>query len=292
MYFRAEVAYHYEDWSQHFGSAFQDTVLDMIKDAMIAKADVSKGFLIDGYPREVKQGEEFEKKVGGGVRSRFKTRCNRRESRWGLPEPALHVFWKCFLFIDFFFTFTALHWQPSHCPFLALACDQKQNLRSLGRGLLVSPEVLLTSGVDGTFALEALKLWDEPPQETRLAEPFWKAPLHILCIFSDLIFFFNQVFFILRLSRLLFVSSKSLCYCLTDRFVMRVWKSAAGLLKNNVIISAIQYLTGAILENLGASSWRDLAPSTGPIQDPLNLLNPTLTSDTYWSCSTLLNLLS
>ncbi|XP_067114220.1 adenylate kinase isoenzyme 1 isoform X1 [Osmerus mordax] len=41
-----------------------DTVLDMIKDAMIAKADVSKGFLIDGYPREVKQGEEFEKKIG------------------------------------------------------------------------------------------------------------------------------------------------------------------------------------------------------------------------------------
>lgn len=34
---------------------------------MIAKADVSKGFLIDGYPREVKQGEEFEKKVGEGV---------------------------------------------------------------------------------------------------------------------------------------------------------------------------------------------------------------------------------
>uniref|UniRef100_A0AAZ3RM59 Adenylate kinase isoenzyme 1 n=1 Tax=Oncorhynchus tshawytscha TaxID=74940 RepID=A0AAZ3RM59_ONCTS len=41
-----------------------DTVLDMIKDAMIAKAGVSKGFLIDGYPREVKQGEEFEKKIG------------------------------------------------------------------------------------------------------------------------------------------------------------------------------------------------------------------------------------
>lgn len=51
---------------------FQDTVLDMIKDAMIAKADVSKGFLIDGYPREVKQGQEFEKKVGGGVREGFK----------------------------------------------------------------------------------------------------------------------------------------------------------------------------------------------------------------------------
>lgn len=103
MYFLAEVAYHYEDWSQHLGSAFQDTVLDMIKDAMIAKADVSKGFLIDGYPREVKQGEEFEKKVGDGMRNRFKTRCNRRESRWSLPEPALHVFWKWFFIIFFNF---------------------------------------------------------------------------------------------------------------------------------------------------------------------------------------------
>ncbi|KAJ8397130.1 hypothetical protein AAFF_G00009840 [Aldrovandia affinis] len=41
-----------------------DTVLDMLRDAMICKAEVSKGFLIDGYPREVKQGEEFEKKIG------------------------------------------------------------------------------------------------------------------------------------------------------------------------------------------------------------------------------------
>ncbi|XP_072096301.1 adenylate kinase isoenzyme 1-like isoform X2 [Mobula birostris] len=41
-----------------------ETVLEMLKDAMIAKAGVSKGFLIDGYPREVKQGEEFEKKIG------------------------------------------------------------------------------------------------------------------------------------------------------------------------------------------------------------------------------------
>ncbi|XP_072488633.1 adenylate kinase isoenzyme 1 isoform X2 [Notamacropus eugenii] len=41
-----------------------DTVLDMLRDAMIGKAESSKGFLIDGYPREVKQGEEFEKKIG------------------------------------------------------------------------------------------------------------------------------------------------------------------------------------------------------------------------------------
>ncbi|MFT7817631.1 adenylate kinase isoenzyme 1-like [Arapaima gigas] len=41
-----------------------DTILDMIKEAMIARADTSKGFLIDGYPREVRHGEEFEKKIG------------------------------------------------------------------------------------------------------------------------------------------------------------------------------------------------------------------------------------
>lgn len=38
-------------------------VLDMIKDAMVAKAATSKGFLIDGYPRQVDQGIEFEKQV-------------------------------------------------------------------------------------------------------------------------------------------------------------------------------------------------------------------------------------
>ena len=38
-------------------------VLDMIKDAMRAKAATSKGFLIDGYPRQVDQGLEFEKQV-------------------------------------------------------------------------------------------------------------------------------------------------------------------------------------------------------------------------------------
>uniref|UniRef100_A0A5F8GBB8 Adenylate kinase 1 n=1 Tax=Monodelphis domestica TaxID=13616 RepID=A0A5F8GBB8_MONDO len=41
-----------------------DTVLDMLKEAILAKAETSKGFLIDGYPREVAQGEAFEKKIG------------------------------------------------------------------------------------------------------------------------------------------------------------------------------------------------------------------------------------
>ncbi len=38
-------------------------VLDMIKDAIIKHASTSKGFLIDGYPRQVDQGLEFEKQV-------------------------------------------------------------------------------------------------------------------------------------------------------------------------------------------------------------------------------------
>ncbi|XP_061289601.1 adenylate kinase isoenzyme 1 isoform X1 [Bos javanicus] len=40
-----------------------ETVLDMLRDAMVAKVDTSKGFLIDGYPREVQQGEEFERRI-------------------------------------------------------------------------------------------------------------------------------------------------------------------------------------------------------------------------------------
>ncbi|CAO2597912.1 Adenylate kinase isoenzyme 1, partial [Lemmus lemmus] len=42
-----------------------ETVLDMLRDAMMAKVESSNGFLIDGYPREVKQGEEFEQRVRG-----------------------------------------------------------------------------------------------------------------------------------------------------------------------------------------------------------------------------------
>ena len=38
-------------------------VLDMIKDAMLKHIKTSKGFLIDGYPRQVDQGLEFENQV-------------------------------------------------------------------------------------------------------------------------------------------------------------------------------------------------------------------------------------
>uniref|UniRef100_A0A7I5EDQ0 Adenylate kinase isoenzyme 1 n=1 Tax=Haemonchus contortus TaxID=6289 RepID=A0A7I5EDQ0_HAECO len=41
-----------------------EIVLDLIKEAMLRDvAKSSKGFLIDGYPREVKQGEQFEKEI-------------------------------------------------------------------------------------------------------------------------------------------------------------------------------------------------------------------------------------
>jgi len=41
-----------------------DTVLGLLRDAMIAKAATSKGYLIDGYPRELEQGLKFENDVG------------------------------------------------------------------------------------------------------------------------------------------------------------------------------------------------------------------------------------
>jgi adenylate kinase len=40
-----------------------EIVLDMIRDAMFAKKDTSCGFLIDGYPRKVEQGKEFENSI-------------------------------------------------------------------------------------------------------------------------------------------------------------------------------------------------------------------------------------
>uniref|UniRef100_A0A2K6FVM5 Adenylate kinase isoenzyme 5 n=1 Tax=Propithecus coquereli TaxID=379532 RepID=A0A2K6FVM5_PROCO len=39
-------------------------VLELLKEAMVARLSSTKGFLIDGYPREVRQGEEFGRKIG------------------------------------------------------------------------------------------------------------------------------------------------------------------------------------------------------------------------------------
>jgi len=40
-----------------------DVVLDLLKEAMMAKLESSKGYLIDGYPREVAQGVQFEETI-------------------------------------------------------------------------------------------------------------------------------------------------------------------------------------------------------------------------------------
>ncbi|KAM5270601.1 adenylate kinase isoenzyme 5 isoform 2-T2 [Hipposideros larvatus] len=39
-------------------------ILELLKEAMVASLGHTKGFLIDGYPREVKQGEEFGRRIG------------------------------------------------------------------------------------------------------------------------------------------------------------------------------------------------------------------------------------
>jgi len=40
-----------------------EVVLDLLKENMVKNADKSKGFLIDGYPREVPQAEKFEQLI-------------------------------------------------------------------------------------------------------------------------------------------------------------------------------------------------------------------------------------
>lgn len=40
-----------------------EVVLDMIRDAMLKHINTAKGFLVDGYPRQVDQGIAFEKEV-------------------------------------------------------------------------------------------------------------------------------------------------------------------------------------------------------------------------------------
>lgn len=42
---------------------FQSVVMELLNETIKSKVSTSKGFLIDGYPREKKQGEEFEAAV-------------------------------------------------------------------------------------------------------------------------------------------------------------------------------------------------------------------------------------
>ncbi len=38
-------------------------VLDLLKEAMLANVAKTNGFLVDGYPRQAEQGEDFEKQI-------------------------------------------------------------------------------------------------------------------------------------------------------------------------------------------------------------------------------------
>ncbi|XP_020650346.3 adenylate kinase isoenzyme 5 isoform X2 [Pogona vitticeps] len=42
----------------------EDVVVELLKEAMFASAGDTKGFLMDGFPQELKQGEEFESQIG------------------------------------------------------------------------------------------------------------------------------------------------------------------------------------------------------------------------------------
>ena len=48
-----------------------ETVLDLMKSAMLKEKETSKGYLIDGYPRKVDQGELFEKIVSNNAIERI-----------------------------------------------------------------------------------------------------------------------------------------------------------------------------------------------------------------------------
>ena len=45
-----------------YPSSIQETILEIVRDAMIKRPD-TKGFLIDGFPRELNQAVQFEKEV-------------------------------------------------------------------------------------------------------------------------------------------------------------------------------------------------------------------------------------
>lgn len=49
--------------ADHSLSLLQRIILELLKEAMLASLSDTKGFLIDGYPQEVKQGEEFGRRV-------------------------------------------------------------------------------------------------------------------------------------------------------------------------------------------------------------------------------------
>jgi adenylate kinase family enzyme len=46
----------------YFHSSLQEITIELLKDAMLEHPD-SRGFLVDGFPRELEQGHQFEQEV-------------------------------------------------------------------------------------------------------------------------------------------------------------------------------------------------------------------------------------
>lgn len=58
----------------------QGVILELLKEAMVASLGHTAGFLVDGYPQEVKQGKEFGRRVSGVMGS--------------VPEEARGISWR------------------------------------------------------------------------------------------------------------------------------------------------------------------------------------------------------
>lgn len=48
-------------------SSIKDIVTELLKEAILANMENSKGFLIDGYPQDIQQGEQFENEVSNPI---------------------------------------------------------------------------------------------------------------------------------------------------------------------------------------------------------------------------------
>lgn len=48
-------------------SSIKDIVTELLKEAILTNMENSKGFLIDGYPQEIQQGEQFENEVSNHI---------------------------------------------------------------------------------------------------------------------------------------------------------------------------------------------------------------------------------
>ena len=74
---------------------FQGVVIDLLTDAMLRHPD-SPGFLIDGFPRKLSQGEQFEEEASIGFFNTYKHQQQRHYQAFfsskSIPIARLHVY--------------------------------------------------------------------------------------------------------------------------------------------------------------------------------------------------------